>query len=659
MSLARLSALGLKRLLRRLRPGGGTSLPGWVILALEPGFLRQHLSSFRERIVVTGTNGKSSTAHLIARLLTAEGYRVVHNQEGANLRQGLAASLLEGEGEVAVLEVDEASLAPLVCELQPTLILLTGLFRDQLDRYGEVERARSALHRAFALAPQARFLINGDDPLSAALAPEGSTFFSVEGLPHLEVPGDAPACPRCGGELLYRWRSYAHLGDYRCPSCGFARPKPAFVARFGEAFRFQDQPLPPPPEYLHPYSATAALAAVSLLGAWPKELAWPPPSWGRGERWDHAGREVLLNLVKNPASLSFSLAWYRASVHLLEINDGIADGQDVSWLWDVDYPPLKRVLTTGSRGLEMLIRLRYLEVPEARAYAQREEALASALALAREGERILYLSNYTGLRKAWSLLQRPQTPREHPPQARLGAPLRPAGRQAAVRLVHLFPGAMGTYGDGGNLQVLRKRLEWRGFVVEPILVQRPEDFPTSADFFLLGGGEDRAQRLVAEALFRLRPELKAWLEDGVAGLLVCGGMQLFGEVYATGEGEIPGLGLLPLETRAGEGRLVGRIRVRSPLTSEVLVGFENHAGRSRVEGQVLGEVLQGHGNLPEGRGGEGIVQGHLIGTYLHGPVLARNPWLADWFLRRILERRGLGELEPLDDEIERLAASQL
>ncbi len=648
--------------LRLVRRHGGTSLPGRVALTVDPGIIARRAARFPTRVAVTGTNGKTSTTHLIAEWLAMGGARVVSNAEGANLAQGVASMLLAPAGDALVAEVDESAFLSLAADLDPGLLVITGLFRDQLDRFGEVGLVREKLARAIAPLP-GLVLANAADPLSASLAAPGRTrFFAVEGLPSLDVDADTTACTRCGAELRYTRRLYAHLGDYTCERCGFARPEADYTLRLegGRAW-FDGEEIAAPSSTLHPASAAAALAALAVLGRkFPG--AWPKPAWGRGEEVMASGRRLVMGLAKNPASLSFALAWQKADSHVIAINDGGADGRDVSWLWDARFPAaMRHAFVCGTRGLELLLRLRYVDPPpEAAAYASRGAALAAALAATAQGGEVLFLSTYTGMREAQALLAAPPAPEAGEPVARI--PQAPAVRTEGpvLRLVHLFPVEMGTYGDGGNIAALSHRLAWRGRRVETVSVGLGDALPDEADFFLVGGGEDRAQAQIAAALIGMRERLAAWIEDDVAGLLVCGGLQMFGRSYIVAEGSIPGLGLLPLVTEAGEGRLVGRLRVRASGLEHVLNGFENHSGRTRLlGGEAFGEVLSGHGNADRGSGGEGMLYRRVIATYLHGPVLARNPWLADRVIGWMCERRGLPAPTPLDDRIEELAAARL
>ena len=231
-------------------------------------------------------------------------------------------------------------------------------------------------------------------------------------------------------------------------------------------------------------------------------------------------------------------------------------------------------------------------------------------------------------------------------------------------LCQLYPEHLSIYADRGNVQVIRRRLEWRGLELEerPLRVGEPLD-PAAADLYLIGGGQDRDQMLVAEDLQRHREALHAAVAGGAPVLAVCGGYQLAGHRYIGQDGgEMPGIGLLDLETRAGTTRMIGDVVCDCDLGDGAgtrrMVGFENHAGQTRLGSacEPLARVVSGHGN--DGSSGyEGARAGNVLGTYIHGPLLPKNPWLADWLIARALERRhGPVELELLDDSLELAAA---
>ena len=227
--------------------------------------------------------------------------------------------------------------------------------------------------------------------------------------------------------------------------------------------------------------------------------------------------------------------------------------------------------------------------------------------------------------------------------------------ERSLRIVHLYPELLNLYGDSGNILVLRKRLEWRGMRadVQEVHVGETPSFQ-GADIAFIGGGSDREQRIVCESLLASQAELQAFVEDGGVLLAVCGGYQLLGESYLMGDERVEGLALVDLFTERGEPRLIGNVVVESSIAAHPIVGYENHAGRTRLGpgAEPLGRVTYGFGNDGES-GYEGCRYKNVVGTYVHGPLLPKNPDVADWLLARALERRyGDASLEPLDDAAE-------
>jgi lipid II isoglutaminyl synthase (glutamine-hydrolysing) len=229
-----------------------------------------------------------------------------------------------------------------------------------------------------------------------------------------------------------------------------------------------------------------------------------------------------------------------------------------------------------------------------------------------------------------------------------------------IRVGHLYPDYLNIYADRGNIAVLARRAAWRGHELEVSAVGIGERIdPAAHDLLYIGGGQDREQALVAQDVAAKAESLRAAAEQGVAILAVCGGYQLLGRFYRERSGaELPGAGVLPLHTIAGERRMIGDVLLEcelEPGMRRTLAGFENHAGRTILdpEAEPLGRVVAGFGNDGES-GYEGCRAARVIGTYLHGPLLPRNPWLADWLLEQALAHR-TGEpveLAPLDDALE-------
>lgn len=225
-----------------------------------------------------------------------------------------------------------------------------------------------------------------------------------------------------------------------------------------------------------------------------------------------------------------------------------------------------------------------------------------------------------------------------------------------LTIVHLFPELLNLYGDGGNVIALTRRLQWRGLLVEvrEIGMGDAMDF-SQADIVFIGGGADREQMIVKDAMVARKSELSAYVADGGVLLAVCGGYQFLGHSYAMDDVVVEGLGVIDMETVRGEGRLIGNAVIQSDICDAPIVGFENHGGRTTLgpDAKPLGRVLgKTFGNNGED-GFEGVHQGNLIGTYLHGPLLPKNPQVADYLIAQAYERRGDAlELAPLDDAIE-------
>ncbi len=380
--------------LRRLSRGGGT-LPGRLGLWLAPGLLSALAAGMpRGVVVVTGTNGKTTSAHLLHEVLAAAGWGVVRNQSGANLASGLATALATaGPADVAVLETDEATVPNVAPSLQPKVMVVSNFFRDQLDRYGELSTTVAHVRRGLKSLPtQGVAVLNADDPNVAALAGDvrSAVFYGLagEGRPTVGDGGaDARRCPSCGAALTYDARQYAHLGAYRCLTCGLARPPLDLAVSVGRRAEGQELaldwrgerftvPFGLPGTY-NAYNAALAAAAALALGVAPAAVAaglsQAGASFGRMEALSWRGAEVRLALVKNPAGFNEVLETVaedpRPKDLVMLINDRYADGRDVSWLWDVEFERLVaragvgRIWVGGTRGRDLAVRLKYAGIP--------------------------------------------------------------------------------------------------------------------------------------------------------------------------------------------------------------------------------------------------------------------------------------------------------
>mgnify|MGYP001828991293 FL=1 len=434
------------RLSRALGRGGGTSLPGHVLLRLDEGAPERLAAELTHGVaVVSATNGKTTTARMVGRCLQAAGWNAVANQAGANLLTGVATALLDGAArrphpDAGLFEVDEAALPEVVRRLRPRVIVLMNLFRDQLDRYGELEALAERWEAMVAALPASTIVVaNADDPAVIAIAgrlgcaddprpagPRVLTFGVDDTRAALERPPHAADSTRCrtrGADLEYAPALLGHMGHWRCPGCGAARPSPDVRATRVELDGLSgiDHTASTPGGDVHArsarpglhnaYPATAAIAAAVALGI-PTELIGPAiaestAAFGRGERVSLHGRELILLLAKNPAGANETVRTVlmeEGALHLLvSLNDRTADGQDVSWIWDVDYEPIveraAHVTVTGDRAHDMALRLVYGGLPPERLTVEPDPALAldAALDAAPIGGRVHALPTYTAM----------------------------------------------------------------------------------------------------------------------------------------------------------------------------------------------------------------------------------------------------------------------
>jgi len=431
----------------------GSSLPGRVALKVDPHIIKDLSSQVRRGIIVTcGTNGKTTTNNLLCDMLEAQGFRVVSNRLGANMMEGVAAALATAaapliarplgylDADFACLEVDEASAARVLQYLRPDYMIITGLFRDQLDRYGEIDLTMKAIDKAIRLAPDMTLVINGDDPLTAFLAKESGHRFvsfgvSEQTTPEVDFPSSSGEiregrfCENCGSPLHYDFYHFSQLGVYRCPSCGFKRPSIDYdAARVTLAPQLSFDVLEsdsapvrisaPMTGFYNIYNILAVYGVLRELNLPTKSinevLRSYKPQFGRGEVF-HSGekraQKILLNLAKNPAGFNQNIAAMlqdRSPKDLIiVINDNAQDGRDVSWLWDVDFDRLadetiRSITVSGLRAPDMQLRLKYAEIASTSAPTV-EEAIERRLA---DGCDNLYvLVNYTALYEAHKFLE--------------------------------------------------------------------------------------------------------------------------------------------------------------------------------------------------------------------------------------------------------------
>ena len=757
-AISAVSTWGLKHVFHR----PAANFPGKIALYADPQVIG-HLSSRMSKgsILVVGTNGKTTVTNMLADAIEAAGHSVVCNRTGANLDSGVATALLHTPPvEWGVFECDELWMAKILPFTQSRYVVLLNLFRDQLDRSGEIDHIQQSIAKALRTSPETTLVYNADDPLCQAIADavdNVSIPFGIAGdmrLPQNEV-ADARMCQQCSTMLEYDYRQYGQLGSYHCPNCGFERADLACAAAnvaFGEAcgsdgvaydamlVNQQGRAEVPFSGAYMVYNTLAVYVAADLAGV-PfdvigKAIRAFDSKNGRLQRYDIGGMPVLLNLAKNPTGFNQNLRI--ATSHdgpiavAFFVNDKEADGHDVSWLWDIDFEELAAVpglvaYAGGLRGPDVQVVLKYAGVK-----AELVDGAADVLGRVRRRSpdaQTFIIANYTALPGVKAELDAAEkaggtVAEAAPPNAAAaesaesvsrsgavvptsasevqGAAIEQAsageisdatvskGRSAAVSaagassfagaselpnpipevitedrpltIVHLFPTLLNLYGDNGNVRVLAQRARWRGIPVKVVRVEDPANADLAqADIVFIGGGPDREQHQASAGLSQLREQLVAFVESDGPLLAICGGYQIIGKEWLMAGEEVPGLSLVDLTTKRAEGgshnRLVGNIVLNSPLSQVPVVGFENHAGRTYLGAGLkpFGAVAGSHGfGNNDTDHADGVCYKNLIGSYLHGPLLAKNPDIADVLLSRAVARR-VGRdvaLPALDDSAE-------
>lgn len=441
VSAGKLSAFAI----RLIGLGLASNLPGRIAGKISSGLLADLAAqATRGVIAVTGTNGKSTTSGLVASILRQEGLKIVHNKQGANLLSGITSCLVDASGwygkltaDYCLFEIDEAAL-PLVAKSVPiSAVLVTNLFRDQLDRFGELDTT-AKLIKTGILENQSLAVLNADDPNVAQMVPEcRRVFYGIRSLANdvsasgcVDTQNEAMSnanlgelsyCPSCGKEYEYAVRFYGQIGQYHCAACGNRRPQPeifadkvslgiadsSFVLGYGQDNLQIQLPLP---GMFNVYNALAAAALCSAIGISSESvrqgLCQYSTLFGRSERIQLSGKTVLIQLIKNPAGASQAIkaaALDPKAQLLIAINDNYADGRDVSWLWDAEFEHFGNCagpfVVSGKRCYDMAVRLKYAGVASTDIIveADLDSSLDKALELLPEDKTLWILPTYTCL----------------------------------------------------------------------------------------------------------------------------------------------------------------------------------------------------------------------------------------------------------------------
>ncbi|WP_161977440.1 MurT ligase domain-containing protein [Dictyobacter kobayashii] len=430
--------------------GGGTSLPGMIARRIDPNVLKSVVGGSKaKKIVITGSNGKTTTARMTAAIADAAGHRVSQNRTGSNLLQGVTSvavnfSDLFGrlESDVLLFEIDEATIPLAVPEIQPDVVVITNIFRDQLDRYGELYAVARALNEMLESLPEtATILLNGNDPQVANFGVNAKAkrlFFGLEtkdiGTPVPEQSADIIRCIHCNSDFNYEVAYLSHLGLYRCPECGYTLPNldiavtSAALAENGEGPSHIKLRTPkgemkleiPLPGVHNIYNAAAAIGAAMAAG-FPLDTVQTAmtnirTAFGRMEKIQAGDKTIYLSFVKNPTSFNLMLrliAQHPGKKHLLlAMSHTVVDGQDFGWLWDVELedlaPDILDAVCSGNKTEELAMRLKYAEVSTDKIslVEDREAALDAAIKQVEPGGTLYIMSGYTPTQELRRVMQK-------------------------------------------------------------------------------------------------------------------------------------------------------------------------------------------------------------------------------------------------------------
>lgn len=408
----------------------GTVLPGRIARRIDPDILHKLSKNITEEIiVVTGTNGKTTTSNMIAQILKEKGYMVVHNRAGANMLTGITTAFIESTDirgkkkyHYAILETDEANVPLLLKEVRPRLLLVTNFFRDQLDRYGELDNTINMIKESIK-GTSIELVLNADDPLVAHLSHDTGLDAWYYGFADTEYDTlkssesrEGRYCVFCGNEISYRSYHYAQLGNFYCTKCGQHNPEPNFIARdlaMNQGLKFRINDMQIESSYHGFYNAYNILAAVSvgkILGieneVTERAIKSYMPRAGRMEKFIIDDKQTILILVKNPTGLNQTLNTLRHDNRsknvFFALNDNAADGRDISWIWDADMEIVNEIdyriiVCSGQRSGDIAVRMKYCGADERLIIIKTplEEGIKEALK--GEGEVTYILSTYTAL----------------------------------------------------------------------------------------------------------------------------------------------------------------------------------------------------------------------------------------------------------------------
>lgn len=682
-------------------------------------------------IAVSATNGKTMTNNCIGYTLKTAGNKVVSNVEGNNMETGILSTILKNctltgkiKADYLVFEVDESYIPVVFKDFRLDTLVILNFFRDQLDRNGEVESLILRINE-FLKTYTGNLILNNDDPNVARLGqanPSNSNiyYFSVDkykfATEKIKEAGEGKFCPFCKTRLEYEYYQYSHVGKFKCPNCNFGDNEIYKLATNvdlknrcfdidGNTYKINGNSI-----YLI-YNYTAVYTVCSLYDisndVVKKAFSTFALNNGRLEEITIHGVPTIINLAKNPTGSNVSLRILNEDDSqkelLFVLNDNIADGFDVSWIWDINFNNLNnvsRIVTSGTRAYDIAIRIKTSGFPAEKIepYLNLEDAVK---ALYKTDVKKYVIANYTSLQPTRHELKKFDEMNKNNNITDINTNdiskiknlevdakeisqniedlQSQDNEEKSIKILYLYPDMLELYGDYGNIQVLKYRIESRGYkaIIDRYSIGDMAPNFNDYDIVFAGGGADNEQSILAEDLVKYKENIKEAVNNGVFFLLICGAYQLFGKYYKGVEGNIiPGLEVFDYYTVANpdrKKRCIGNIVIDANLrcsnndtdSSESniktkVIGFENHGGQTFDISNSFGNVLFGNGNK-FGDAEEGFFNNNVIATYLHGPLLSKNPELCDYIIKYCLDRKYNENitLESLNDEFENLCREQL
>ena len=692
-------------------------------------------------IAVSATNGKTMTNNCIGYTLKTAGNKVVSNIEGNNMETGILSTILKNctltgkiKADYLVFEVDESYIPVVFKDFRLDTLVILNFFRDQLDRNGEVESLILRIN-AFLKTYTGNLILNNDDPNVARLGQANPSnnniyYFSVDkykfATEQIKEAGEGKFCPFCKTRLEYEYYQYSHVGKFKCPNCNFGDNEIYKLATNvdlkNRCFDIDENTYKINGNSIYLiYNYTAVYSVCSLYGISndivKKAFSTFALNNGRLEEIKINNVPTIINLAKNPTGSNVSLRILNEDDSekelLFVLNDNIADGFDVSWIWDINFDNLNnvsRIITSGTRAYDIAIRIKTSGFPAEKIepYLNLEDAVK---ALYKTDVKKYVIANYTSLQPTRHELKRFDemnknnniTKVEISQKGKFKTDVENTeidakgtiqsisntdnlkyqnNKEKSIKILYLYPDMLELYGDYGNIQVLKYRIESRGYkaIIDRYSIGDTAPNFNDYDIIFAGGGADNEQSILAEDLVKYKDNIKEAVNNGVFFLLICGAYQLFGKYYKGVEGNIiPGLEVFDYYTVANpdrKKRCIGNIVIETNLcTSNILdadstdvlenlktkvIGFENHGGQTFDISNSFGNVLFGNGNK-FGDSEEGFFKNNVIATYLHGPLLSKNPELCDYIIKYCLDRKYNENivLEHLNDEFENLCREQL